>query len=416
MKTAFYLAGKALCLRIAYNGQRVRFGMGISTNAANFDAAKQAFRKTEPAHPELNRLLQRAVNFVNEFYHNYLNTNGNTPPPPDVFVNAFNTRFLNKQVAAEKPADTPPELFEFIERYIATRTDVSYPTKRKFANTLKYLKLYFEKQVVKPVFDAVTLDVCLNFELFLTQPPYNLNPNSSGNYIKTLKHFLSKAKVKGYFAGYETIRDNVKAKKNATDCIYLTETELAAILELDLTNKPYLLNARNLFILGSYTGLRYCDFKEIAPANIRGGFIYKTQNKTKEQVKIPLHPIVTGILDANNGTPPRPISNQKLNVYIKELGKLAGIDTPTTTAKSTANGLVKNTTRPKYELITCHTARRSFATNTYLAGLPIDVISSILGHSTITQTETYLKVKQSEKAELAAKHAFFNPAQMRVAK
>lgn len=97
------------------------------------------------------------------------------------------------------------------------------------------------------------------------------------------------------------------------------------------------------------------------------------------------------------------------------MGKLAGIDTPTAVNVQRGN-MVTSHTRPKFELITTHTARRSFATNLYLQGMDITNISKILGHATITQTQTYLKVSNEEAAKRAAKHPFFARPTMEIAK
>ena len=45
----------------------------------------------------------------------------------------------------------------------------------------------------------------------------------------------------------------------------------------------------------------------------------------------------------------------------------------------------------KYELVTCHTARRSFATNGYLSDVPIRDLMQITGHTSMTALESYLR-------------------------
>jgi len=62
---------------------------------------------------------------------------------------------------------------------------------------------------------------------------------------------------------------------------------------------------------------------------------------------------------------------------------------------------------PKYELIGTHTARRSFATNAYLAGMPTLLIMSITGHTKIEMLMKYICVGNRELAEQAANHPFF---------
>ncbi len=61
----------------------------------------------------------------------------------------------------------------------------------------------------------------------------------------------------------------------------------------------------------------------------------------------------------------------------------------------------------KYELVCTHTARRSFATNAYKAGVPTIAIMKITGHTQESTFLRYIKVSAEENAEMLAKHPFF---------
>ena len=65
-------------------------------------------------------------------------------------------------------------------------------------------------------------------------------------------------------------------------------------------------------------------------------------------------------------------------------------------------------TKPKYDLVTSHTARRSFATNAYLAGLPPISIMKITGHKTESSFMKYIKISEKENAIQLKGHEFFN--------
>lgn len=130
-----------------------------------------------------------------------------------------------------------------------------------------------------------------------------------------------------------------------------------------------------------------------------------TTQKTSQVVNIPLKQIVVSIL-MKYGYRMKAISNQKFNEYIKEIGELAGIDS-TVVMTDKINGKKQELIYPKYELITTHTARRSFATNAYAAGLDIKNIMSITGHRTEVQFRKYIKTTSEELAEQSAQHQFF---------
>ena len=129
--------------------------------------------------------------------------------------------------------------------------------------------------------------------------------------------------------------------------------------------------------------------------------------KTDQVVIIPLHPFVKEIFEKNNGSTPPIISNQKMNDYLKELGEKAEL-TENVLINSTVGGQKQHHTFKKYELITSHTARRSFATNAYLNGVPTISIMKITGHNTEKAFMTYIKMSQEENANKLSNHPFFN--------
>ena len=62
---------------------------------------------------------------------------------------------------------------------------------------------------------------------------------------------------------------------------------------------------------------------------------------------------------------------------------------------------------PKFELISSHTARRSFATNAYLQNVPTISIMKITGHRTEKSFLKYIKISQEDNANKLISHPFF---------
>jgi integrase len=62
---------------------------------------------------------------------------------------------------------------------------------------------------------------------------------------------------------------------------------------------------------------------------------------------------------------------------------------------------------PKFELVASHTARRSFATNAYKAGVPAISIMKITGHHKSETLMKYIKITEEENAVLMVSHKFF---------
>jgi integrase len=231
--------------------------------------------------------------------------------------------------------------------------------------------------------------------------------NSAGKHIKNLKVFAREAHEQGIEVHPDLSKRRFKVVAEDTDQIALNVDELKQIAATDLSNSKRLDHVRDCFLLAAFTGLRFSDLQQLTQQNIIGGSQLKvTTQKTGQKVVIPLHPVVRGILEKNNGIPPIPISNQKMNAYIKEVAARAGITDKITVGKTRAGSKELNTL-PKHNLVTVHTARRSFATNLYLAGMDVLTIKKMTAHHTEKSFLKYIRVSEEENAARAAKHAFF---------
>ena len=110
-------------------------------------------------------------------------------------------------------------------------------------------------------------------------------------------------------------------------------------------------------------------------------------HKTNDQVSIPIHPKALEIIEKWEYKLPE-LSNTKLNKQIKKVCKYAEIDELVIDKDKSFN---------KYELVTCHTARRSFATNGYLSDVPIRDLMRITGLKKETTFLNYVQVKREVK-------------------
>ena len=122
------------------------------------------------------------------------------------------------------------------------------------------------------------------------------------------------------------------------------------------------------------------------------------QQKTGKKAVIPINGIVWDIINKYDGKLPKPISNQKFNVYLKEAAKLAGLNS-TFVKTVNENGMRIEKKYPKHEVISTHAARRSFCTNAFKDGIPTLHIMSISGHRTEKAFLKYIKVDGEEHAK-----------------
>lgn len=242
---------------------------------------------------------------------------------------------------------------------------------------------------------------------------YLENKKYSNNYIgrhfKVIKIVLNSAM--NTYEILDTVNLNhLKAIQEEVYNIYLTDDELTAMCDLKLTGM--LLDASDRFIVGAYTGLRFNDFNRLNPEkDIVDGKISiitgMVGGNKSTKVVIPVHPRVKEILERRGNTLSKGISNQKLNEYIKKVGKKAKIKSKVVKYKTVGGKLTKEDFL-KCDLISSYTARRSFATNAFKAGLKPNQIMMITDHKTEKSFLKYIRLLANKIVEPMAQRAFFH--------
>lgn len=197
--------------------------------------------------------------------------------------------------------------------------------------------------------------------------------------------------------------DQFSAPEKEISIIHLTYDELKHLINSEFKASRHK-KARDFFCFGCLTGLRYVDLARLTKDNIVNGTIKLTTQKTNKVVIIPIIPQLEKIIDkyCEHGRLLPKISNQKLNLYVKEACKIAEIDTLTEWKTHTKNKTITEF-KPKHELIGTHTGRKTFINLAYERGLSIEDIKAITG---ITQEKTvkrYLEVStETKKQKLTA--------------
>jgi hypothetical protein len=222
-----------------------------------------------------------------------------------------------------------------------------------------------------------------------------LRVNTIGKTIHQFRIFI-KDRVKRRIIPAIDLSD-YKVPTEETDAVYLAPDEIGQIYTLDLTERPELTPARNLFVLECLTGLRFSDFSNLKPEDLQQDMLHKKQEKSVHWVVIPLRKEAKAIFTEEFKNDIPRICNSEFNQKIKEIGKLAGIERPIKFSYRKANRMI-DVKKPKYSWITSHTARRSFCTNEFLAGTPVYLIMKISGHKREKDFYRYIRVDPQEAA------------------
>lgn len=271
---------------------------------------------------------------------------------------------------------------------------------------LRNLKGFEKKHKTVPTFKNADIDFYNSFVKYLSG--LGLAQNTIGTRIKIVKTILHNANERGLAVSMDYKKKSFSKPKEETENIYLNESELTAIYNLDKLSKQ-LEKVRDMFLIGCYTGLRYSDLIRLTKDNITSDNTIKIKTqKTEKIIDVPIHSHVQQIFEKYDYQLPKPISNQKYNEYIKDVMKIAKINEPIT-KQYRKNGMLANLTESKFKFVTSHTARRSFATNAFLADVSVLSIMQITGHRTESAFMKYIKMSAKDNAMKLKTHKFFNP-------
>jgi integrase len=229
--------------------------------------------------------------------------------------------------------------------------------------------------------------------------------NSLGKIIKNLKVFMKTAYNKGYHKNICFNDDWFVTPEEQTPDIYLTIAELEAMEKHKLHKKDQQI-CRDWFIVGSWLGLRVSDLLRLNETdNLQKDFITISNEKTNEKIVVPIHPMARRVLKRWKGFPPK-VSSVELNRVIKEVAELAKINQKILFT-ITKGGQRVDEYLPKWKMVSSHTMRRNFITNTLLAGFMDNQVMSASGIKKHTTLLRYKKASPEDVAKEMSKHPLF---------
>lgn len=298
-----------------------------------------------------------------------------------------------------KPA--PVQLVDYINKF-ASDSRKSRAYKNRYwclARKLNEYQKYRGIILMSNSFDYNTFDDFVHY--MNSKFPYRTS--TLKHYHSDLKHSLSVAQRKG--TAVETGFHDFDFKEDEGTTVYLNLTELSRLRNLQHLSESAKV-ARDLFLVGCFTGMRYSDYSRLTNENIVDNLIYTRTRKTGTKVMVPINSTIREIIKRYDGFPRWTNSQQNFNKMIKRICRRAKIDDKILIERHEGAKPVKRIIK-KYELVTSHTARRSFATNALLAGIPVPKIMLFTGHVTQESFFKYIRISKQENAEELSTHSFF---------
>ena len=239
-------------------------------------------------------------------------------------------------------------------------------TKLNWRSIIKQLIAFSGEDVIS--FKRIDKRFCEDFADFLRS---RVSPNTGNVYFAKFKQVLYKAIDEKIIDTNPAAR--ITIRKAPTYREFLVLLEIKQIYHTDFY-KPVLKNA---FVFSCFTGLRFVDIKDICFEQIQDSYLIITQSKTKEILRIKLHPIALEIIETQktmNGRNEGIIFNlpkyENCRYNMHKLTKEAGIK----------------------KRITFHSGRHTFATLCLTYDIDIYTVSKLLGHKDIKHTQIYAKI------------------------
>ena len=375
-KVKYYLKDKnleqktAIRLYFNYNNEVFKYSTKLSIEPRKWDSKTCRVKSQANYSIEYNRELNVIADEIMKIYLNLKNSN------EIISKNILKDRL---DIALERTEEE--DFFAYTKIYLEQRCELKYTTKRDYLQTYNTLKEFEISTGYIVSFESINLDFYNRFKHYILNT-LNHSINTFGKRIKIIKSILNYATEIGVNKNTEFLKKGFKVLSEKKKHQYLTVKEIENIRNLEL--KDSLDKSRDIFLLMCYLGLRFSDYPKITRNNINEDNLDILMQKTNSTVSIPIHPNAMKMIQKWDYSLPYQNSNI-VNRNIKRICALAEINDKLDDGSY------------KYENISCHSARRTFATNGHINNVPIRDLMQVTGHKKESTFMNYVQIKREVK-------------------
>lgn len=352
--------GKSQIIMVLRNaGKRKQIPMDLYAKKSEWDKKKQLLKPSAPYAEEYNLILAQAIARITNIRIHYKLS--------DQFLS------LEKLVEEYKNATPNYDFIAFMNHHIGKMV----VAKGTLKNNLKEVKKLKEYRNEVP-FPEITLDFLDDYKYWLATEKDN-KANTIAGSMKIIKKFLIKANKSG-------IRLNLDLDDFSPGIIsgYRVNLNFEEVAKLEsYYNSDFIRDAHKLplgyFLFSCYTGLRFSDVMKLNRDDFQSNTFSFISTKTDKNQTIPLSKAAKRIIKNFDQLFIKKISNQKTNVFLKEIAKICGIK----------------------KKLHFHISRHTFATNFVRKGGKVEDLQVLLGHSEIKTTMIYVKLVRAENIDLS---------------
>ncbi len=403
---------------------RVVYPTGERILPARWDKKKQR-QKSLSAFPELkpydlspdqkkeyhtirnfNLRLDEIQLIARQIFEDFIKQNDKEEPEPKEYKLLLDVE-LEKMEFARKDLFAYTKNFIEDKRMIAVEKGIEH---HRGALYKSYGQLYahmtdYSKFIKSEIdFKDIDIDFYYYFADFLRNQK-KLLPNTIGKHIKSLKSILNSATENGINSSMIYRNKLFKVITEKVDTIFLDQSELALISELDLSGNTQFEQVKDVFIISARTGLLYSEFSRIHGIDQEKSIIEIANTQSDIIVSLPLQADLISIIRKYKGAFPKDLppvpSTVLMNASIKQICKRI----PQFSERTEIDLLKRKkgerksiSNAPKYKLITMQTARRSFFRNQYRQGVNVYLLMAISGHKSHDNFLKFIHVTPVEHA------------------
>ena len=392
-------------IRLTYSGNRIELSTGLRIDRDKWDTKEKKVKKNCT-----NKLKQSASDInakLSGYEFDLQNVFKKFEIEERIPTNEEVKHLFNQIYSDNKTNSKKKGFFEYLDEFILENgkqknwTDKTYS---KFETVKNHLKNFNSKSTFS-YFDDRGLTSYVEF----LRERREMRNSTIDNQVSFLKWFLKWAYSKGYNnnLAYQTFKPKLKTTQKKI--IFLTPEELKKIKEFNIPQtKKYLERVRDVFLFSCYSGIRYSDAFNLKKTDIKDAYFEITTVKTNDSLIIELNKNTKEILEKYKDIPFQGnkalpvISNQRMNEYIQELGKLTEIEEPIRITYYKGNER-KDEVIPKHKLLSTHAGRRTFICNALSLGIPVNIVMKWTGHSDYKSMKPYIDIADNIKVNAMKK-------------
>jgi site-specific recombinase XerD len=371
--------GKApIYLRITVNGKKIEKATGFFIKPSEWDRNKHKAKLASPSSSMINGYIASTETKVLQLQNNLCVT-GNS---------AISAEFVRQELLGISPEKkTLLQLFDYHNNQIKQQIgkDFRIGTYKHYTTTRNKVASFLDHCYRANDFPLESLShkFVTDFEFYL-KTVENLASNTAMKKIKQLKKVVSLALANEWIEKNPFANFKCSYKEPKREALTRDEINLLASKQFSTDR---LINIRDIFLFGCYTGLRFSDIKKLTPLNIIKGidgekWLTVDTIKTGDRCNIPLLPEALQIIEkykTNRESLHKQVlfpvrSNQKVNEYLKEIADITGIK----------------------KKLHFHLSRHTFATTITLNnGASLEAVGKMLGQKNIRTTQIYAKMNDT---------------------